>query len=252
MVAYALMALARKYQVDSLYESLVHRVKQEWPQTPEEYFRFVQDIKHTQQIFLNSSEDKIRYHYPVPEPASVIRLSTDFDIPSVLPGAYYMLATIRRERQWQEDTSKMLQSYSALYARWQLLHDRDNMRYYQGLRALAVEIGRLETLWDEEAYGPMHLQNCKNASRNKGIVVSSPCEKAISKCWSSHFEVEYNSMKEIVEVAHYPDPMKELWELLGSCSALQICSNCKSYTYRFLHRTIHDLWDTLPKMFGLM
>ena len=132
--AYGLMSIATKYQADSICKAIVRRLEEEWAQTLSDFVRLKNDFESLciEGLF---DLDKDRR---LPEPASAIRLATDFGIPRVLPIAYYILSTyyINSDRR------------NAHLPRWNLLRRDELFRYYAGKFKLMEEFSWIDRTYD--------------------------------------------------------------------------------------------------------
>ncbi|KAI0084542.1 hypothetical protein BDY19DRAFT_526787 [Irpex rosettiformis] len=85
------LRLSNKYEFDTLHASLTKVLESRWPVTLEGWDKIVQRIRDAQ---VEASEEGVEC--PLVNPASLILLAEEANVPSVLPAAYYNLYT-----QWK-------------------------------------------------------------------------------------------------------------------------------------------------------
>lgn len=148
------MKIATKYQVDSICKAIRNRLESEWPRTLEELVRFQNDMTLAKDKFISHPR---AVHTSFPEPASAIRLATEFEIPSIFPAAYYILSTIDVDNDWdaRSDTCRP-GTFGSRPARFSLLRENEMLRYYQGRYRLMKERGNLCNVLDLG-----YPQNCR-------------------------------------------------------------------------------------------
>ncbi|KLO13582.1 hypothetical protein SCHPADRAFT_852288 [Schizopora paradoxa] len=101
--------MASKYLMDDLRLKLIRIVEYEWPNdldNMEEKDRIMDDIIDRHEGFFAVT------HWPahfIPEPAAAIALAEDFDIPTILPFAYYDLLRCSPGSNWDEDFDKEIE-----------------------------------------------------------------------------------------------------------------------------------------------
>ena len=89
------LKLAMKYECDALRHRIVSSLEADWPQTLAQW-----DARRAEAVLLRSEHSlqltgRVNGLYlddRLPEPASAIRLASDYGIPSILPAAFYTLA----------------------------------------------------------------------------------------------------------------------------------------------------------------
>lgn len=132
------MKIATKYEVDSVCKAIKNHLESEWPQTLDELIRLQKDVLVAKSECISPNPD---FYKIFPEPASAIRLATDFDVPSILPTAYYILSTLDADVNWDADKPVPHRDASTRGrpARFSLLRDSEMLRYYQGKYRLSKE-----------------------------------------------------------------------------------------------------------------
>jgi len=93
--------MATKYEMPELREKLVRIVESEWPMTPDEFEDF--DRRHDE-LYKRYKDGIVELaSWPLhllPEPAAAIALALEFNIPSILPAAYYDLSRCDVDWEW--------------------------------------------------------------------------------------------------------------------------------------------------------
>lgn len=136
------MQLAIKYQIDWIRTRIVEQFEADWPKTIFEWRRQRGEWKAN----LTSMAMRIEPLYPLEhfhaEPAAAIRFALDFDIPSILPAAYYRLAMADLEEQWKDPEPVTLDP-EGVSARWGCLDAGILMRLMRGKERLMEKYFRI-------------------------------------------------------------------------------------------------------------
>ncbi|KAH7924482.1 hypothetical protein BV22DRAFT_505902 [Leucogyrophana mollusca] len=157
----ACLLLAKKYQVQSLYDHLVALFRADWPADLKEWDDLEEEVAfRLDQV--NSDFSGLREAWDVdnsfPEPASAIQLAHDFDIPEVLPAAYYHLSRLKLTQDRDGWRTQKGQPFSEMTseeifirlragertARWSLVTLQDLRRVILWRESLQDQIPRLE------------------------------------------------------------------------------------------------------------
>lgn len=118
--------MSTKYQVEHFRTVIVEHLKSDWPQSLEEW-----------DILWGGSPRRVLMPFQAPEPCSAINLARKYDIPDILPAAFYALSCIDLcNDEWDPRTSTR-EIYpwswdSDAQARWSLLSPRDMLRLMKG------------------------------------------------------------------------------------------------------------------------
>lgn len=236
---YGLMTIATKYLVDTICSAVVRHLKEEWPQTLGELIRQKDDI----QIKSASWEryvDSNKYR-TFPEPASAIQLAADFDIPEILPIAYYVLST--------RDINR---SSGYLRTLWHLLRRDELLRYYQGKHKLMENITSVEriywpdnysgyctTVFEESDYDNEDFEG--NSSECRKIIMR--VRKQRSQCLAT-FGFAYTTYAKA-------DPLGSLIQLLQDSFKWKLCSACSDETQSNIRYEMKSIWMCFPETFSL-
>ena len=223
-----------KYECDALRLRIVSSLEADWPQTLAQW-----DARRAEAVLLRSEHSlqltgRVNGLYlddRLPEPASAIRIASDYGIPSLLPAAFYTLALLSTDADWDAcraaDPGKRLR-FGARTARWRLLDKRDLMRLVHGQKLLAAHTRAIGT----DVFGP----RCPRGRR--------PCTKARGDCWKYFQENAPNSMD---------DPL----DILNDCVRLDTlfselpCASCTSEIIVAAEKKRRELWRSLPAVFNL-
>ncbi|KAI0777476.1 hypothetical protein BD413DRAFT_180066 [Trametes elegans] len=136
--------LADKYLLDTLRSSLVKRVVEDWPKTLDEWDVANGELKAIVNLAYRPNRPRsqtVNLPGRVPEPASAIMFAQEFGCHEILPAAYYRLATIEIDNEWER---KRATDSTTLYARWTLLDSESLLRYISGRRQLDSFHNRLK------------------------------------------------------------------------------------------------------------
>ncbi|GJE96877.1 hypothetical protein PsYK624_130850 [Phanerochaete sordida] len=119
-----LVRIARKYQVDDIANVVIRHISELWPKSLAEWDKTFPTWMENRKTTATSKL--------IPEPASAIRFANEFNVPSILPAAFYFLAV-----QSAENIETAEESPHCTAARWdltehtmllQLIRGRDHMR----------------------------------------------------------------------------------------------------------------------------
>ncbi|GJE93505.1 hypothetical protein PsYK624_096640 [Phanerochaete sordida] len=232
--AYALMAIANKYQVDSVCTALTNCLKAQWPTTLVEFIE-AKTRKPPSELFYSEAAQSPR------EPASAIRLATDFNIPEVLPSAYYELA--------MHDIT----TGSTNLIRWNLLRPEELLRYYQGKRRLERRFA-----FSAAVYDPPNLQEwCETLFSDYDWYEGDPRESSVcrremasaKKKWEGKFGDSITNF----EAMRRADPIQAILEIYEEDkNNVKFCALCSNDFRTDCRRAIERVWGSLPAAFSLV
>lgn len=237
MLVHGALKLAIKYECDALRTRLVESIEADWPQTLAQW-----DARRSEAIIARSEHSlrangKINGLYlddRLPEPASAVRIASDFEVPSILPAAFYQLALISTDADW--DIYRMSAATEAKYlrfgartARWQLLDKRDLMRLVHGQKCLASYTRSIGT----DIFGSRCPRNAKG------------CSKARNDCWKYMQENAPVSMDDPLDILHDCMSLSDLFTDLP-------CATCSADIATLAEKKRHELWRSLPAFFNLL
>lgn len=134
------LKLASKYQMEELRKRIVFRVEADWPQSISEWHRF--DTTPMPKAPSDATYTCPRSKTLILEPVSAIRLARTYNIPAILPAAFYHLSRLSIERSWNAccGSHAKLEAISDIRykigARWELATGDDFRCLLHGRRAL--------------------------------------------------------------------------------------------------------------------
>ncbi|KAH0826099.1 hypothetical protein J3R83DRAFT_11656 [Lanmaoa asiatica] len=118
-----ILDLSRKYGIDRVREQVLRHLESDWPQTLKDWDKLERDIE-----FMISDSDVEYIDDYLPEPAAAIKLAYQFDIPSILPSAFYHLSRLSILDDWDKthaDSAMSIRNLRKRTAQWGLLSAKD-------------------------------------------------------------------------------------------------------------------------------
>ncbi|KAL6307685.1 hypothetical protein BKA93DRAFT_727017 [Sparassis latifolia] len=227
------LKLAIKYECDALRARIVQNLEADWPQTLAQW-----DARRVESVLLKSEHSlqftgKVNGLYlddRLPEPASAIRIASDYNVSSILPAAFYHLALLSTDADWdayRANPGKHLR-FGARTARWRLLDKRDLMRLVHGQKLLAAYTRDIGT----DIFG----LRCQRGGKG--------CAKARTECWRYFQE-------------NAPISMDDPLDILYDCTRLDTlftdlpCTTCVGDVCSMAEKKRRELWRSLPAFFNL-
>ncbi|KIP11099.1 hypothetical protein PHLGIDRAFT_83859 [Phlebiopsis gigantea 11061_1 CR5-6] len=231
------LKLAIKYECEALRSRIVENIEADWPQTLTQWDARRQEVmvaRSDHYLQLNGKIDGMFLDDRLPEPASAIRIASDFGIHSILPAAFYQLSLISTEAEWDRyranpSTEGKQLRFGARTARWKLLDKTDLMRLVHGQKSLAAYTRAIGT----DIFGSRCPRN------------SQGCSRARMDCWKYLQENAPVSMEDPLEILR--DCMS-LGELLRDLP----CASCTSDIATKAEKKRNELWRSLPAFFNLV
>lgn len=222
-----------KYECDALRARIVESLEADWPQTLAQW-----DARRAESILARSEHGQqftgrvngLYLDDRLPEPASAIRIASDYNVPSILPAAFYQLALLSTDADWDEyraNPGKHLR-FGARTARWRLLDKRDLMRLVHGQKLLAAYTRAIGT----DIFGVRCQRGVKG------------CAKMRNDCWKYFQE-------------NAPISMDDPLDILYDCMRLDTlftdlpCSACVGDISVKAEKKRRELWRSLPAFFNL-
>lgn len=223
--------MATKYQIESLCTRIVQHVQADWPTTLQEWDRFEAETN----LILKEHQDKddrlingLHFHERIPEPCSAIRLAREFNIPQILPAAFYTLAQI--EPSEDMDDPAVMSSFITFrgvsrLARWSQLSAKDYRSLLRGLYDLRLEMSLLQRL-------QLHKSGCES---------KEDCEVL----WNTNMNnVTYAARNMSVDVL-------QAWKIACHESDGDFCAPCLAACRRYVREKRESWWASLPDYFCL-
>jgi len=114
------LKLSTKYKLDDLRLQLVHQLDSEWPKSVKEWDRV--DICRDA-LIQAAGNDRVDEWPPelLPEAATSILLGERFDVPSIVPAAYYDLSRCATTSHWSDQLRYSSYDIKWKGARWEIL-----------------------------------------------------------------------------------------------------------------------------------
>ncbi|KAJ3480955.1 hypothetical protein NLI96_g7993 [Meripilus lineatus] len=230
------LKLAIKYECEAIRSRIVENLEADWPQTLAQWdSRRSETImarsEHTQQT--TGKVNGLFLDDRLPEPASAIRIASDYNIPSILPAAFYQLALLSTDADWDGYRENLTREgkqlrFGARTARWGLLDKKDLMRLVHGQKLLAGYTRSIGT----DIFGLRCPTNTKG------------CSKARSDCWKYFQENAPISMDDPLDVLFDCMRMEALFSDMP-------CASCANDIAISAEKKRRELWRSLPAFFNL-
>ena len=249
------MRVATKYQMDTLRERLVSVVRADWPETLEDWVRYRAELSAIKRMHKASDPtgftiDRGLIEDHLPEPASLVRFARDFDVPAVLPIAYYTLAGLSRYTDW--DTIHAGQPLVAigpgdrtLSARWPLLDTLDLkiiMRLKEMLATRTASI--VDTYCGEVALGQLARE----------LKMSHPMCDTPTRCLdemrrlTTKWREEDFEVHDVLQYVQCPDPLNVLQKLYNTHTTWKLCRGCDGRLQKHITDAQVALWEQIRMM----
>ncbi|KAG1753377.1 hypothetical protein EDB19DRAFT_1979134 [Suillus lakei] len=210
-----LLNIAQKYQVNQLYEHIVTSIKADWPQTLPRW-DFLDDINRQRMLEPQTTlpwDPVLDDEQKMSEPAAAIRIAREFDIPEVLPAAFYHLARIEISCDYDEAQQELCPR-SEHAARWGMLTQEDMSCLVRGKEEIASI-----------------MDHFVNQTRSK---CCHPCK---------------SSWEETLFMMNYVrDPLEVLRRFTRR---YELCEACRESLATRAMVEREDIWSKLPEIFHL-
>lgn len=246
------MRLATKYQIETVRKRVVEILHDSWPRTYEQWRRFESEISVVREIHgdrLDHLVDGKSFDERIPEPAAAIRFARDFDVPSILPFAFYTLAGISQSNDWdvarKADSRKRSLAAAVMErtARWSHLDIVDYRTFVKCREALTMDIfsiiekfGRLEKVL-ANTLGEYCVGHAESACHARvGVVFDA---------WHSHGPLEEEDK---INAAKLPDPLGLLEDLGNTSSTWQACWGCRDGMREYIKDTQIAVWRSIDML----
>ncbi|KAI0316049.1 hypothetical protein OF83DRAFT_1128934 [Amylostereum chailletii] len=216
------MRLAKKYDAQHISESIVQALLDEWPTKVERWVVREAELKRQAEV-LGAGEEISKVY---PDPAHTIHIASEFDIPNVLPIAFY-------------DVARVFELYDPLavplpgspiprIADLSELAASDLRRLALGRAAMRAHLLK--------AYAPLRFppfRGCKG---------SGSCQPSIDALWGTRVMAMHVS----------PDPILWIGKTIANGALLDACSVCRGEFVKIWTEERGVLWQKLPAFFGLV
>ncbi|GJE95291.1 hypothetical protein PsYK624_114740 [Phanerochaete sordida] len=236
------MRLAKKYEVDALAQRIAALLTESWPQTLKQWLRSHAEytvLAHVCASYDPLLTDGAQLWAQVPEPGAAVRFARAFDVPALLPFAYYTLARTRVGVDWAQFAAAP-DEHVARPVRWGALSPEDFVRVMHGREVLGTEVAALQA-WAAPAslralLQPLRCVRANRAECSKHIV-------ALSEMLQAAF-TDTNSVQ-------CPDPLGALEKMHGDRDHWPVCPRCAETLETEIRNRQAMLWCGLRKTFQL-
>lgn len=215
----ATLAISTKYQVVHIRAAVVKHLEAEWPQSLADWDKSLADVQVSRSFTT---------YLDLPEPCSAIRLARMYDIPTILPAAFYALSCINpHHAEWQPQTSGLEPpvwpwTWAHGRARWSLLSPIDFPLLLKGMES------RRDRLSD-----PLTMQPS---------VLSDAC--TCGQTW-------LNENVDFTTLLKTRDPLIYLTRLDKKTEYSEFCSFCRRRVRVTIATRRKEIWSNLRVDFGL-
>ncbi|TFY79585.1 hypothetical protein EWM64_g4430 [Hericium alpestre] len=242
-IARPVLALSTKYEIAHLRTLIVDRLEADWPLTLDQW----DELQYTISIWRKYHIGPGRIPSPFiddffPEPASAICLARDFNIPKILPVAFYHLLRVPITNDWdplhEESPRGEIDSAplcGARTAKLGLLRAEELLIMLRGRHEFLVVFGEAVDAISVNAEHP-DPDRCSIEDSYKGIGdLKEDCETALQS---------HENSDDIFTLL-----LPESWA--KEKAKWNMCSECKSKIVNEVEGVRRALWDLLPQIFGL-
>lgn len=240
------MKLATKYEIDSVRKRIIEIMEDSWPTTYERWAVFSAGMTRIRQLaWWNPTYPDHVCRVLIPEPAAAISFAQEFDIPTILPFAYYTLACISIYAEWKEDSDIGCWSTdrpgAPCAARWGLV-DRTGMRMVMEGRENICQ--RFHSLLPENATLWSSLRNPERYGNCTTCVVQK-IPGLVNKWRQEYFACDVTCSDGFADILHR---LEQLSQAAMKCDA---CPSCQGRMFEIIKTPQAELWARLPGFFGL-
>lgn len=247
------MHMVTKYQYESLRIQCMDVMMRVWPRTLDQWLRERQTLAEMREQHKHSRSGMYRdkfFNSRVPDPALAIRFAEDFDVPEILPAAYYTLAGISHDHQRRPDNDEGIHALAfdlVRTAAWEVLTGEDIIRFAEGRRRLRDIVQEINRLYTEDV----------DALREE-VVVPSRCRgRRAPDCFGNFSSVVESwkggilSVQNIATQMAQPDPLGWLCDLYDDNAEWPICGECCLHLKNHIRQQQEEIWYELAHIFNL-
>ena len=231
----------------SLRSRIIRILEESWPTSFSQWTSWHAEVQATEAAHRAAPGGMIAGRYfddSVPEPASAIRLALDFDIPTILPAAFYTLAGIPSSHDWDNvraHSPEKLKNPPYRTARWTLLDRAVFWRLTRGREELVRHLARWEASF---MYKPTDLPSSPEHATHAR---AARCQYAHSQIpqWC-HLDGVWNMAGALA-----PNPLRDLGKVHEMVLKWGLCGPCSEALRKRIVTQQRDLWVEVPRMFEL-
>lgn len=245
------MRLATKYQVGTVRKRVVDIIEDSWPRSFEQWLRFNGEVSALQKLY-KTGDKSLTGGKPfadhIPEPAAAIRFAREFDVPSILPFAYYVLAGIPSTKDWDRyhhipALNDVLSALPVRVARWGLLDNVDLLRVLSGREELVWHIVSNKEWVDIYTVKTALINSEENCSADDSSLCSTKADEVLKR-WEEDMSVPSRAVG-------CPDPLSVLEHMCNGQQAWGLCEECTAEMQRWIREQQKGIWHTLTDTFQL-
>lgn len=218
------LGLSTKYKLDILRVQLIQQLELEWPKSLKDWDR----VDMCRDALIQAAGDEHVDDWPMqllPEAATSVHLGEQFDVPAILPAAYYDLSRCATTSHWSDQLRYSSYDLKWKGARWDVLSASELLKLHR-LRDVLVAFDR----------------GCN----------STRCESTSSACagggmCNSGFEEEvgkYMDDRDILRSLRLLHDHLTRWDE-GSDHVKLICRGCVKHYATLIQMSRNRLWDEI-------
>lgn len=230
--------------MDCIRSRIVKAIEAQWPRTLQQWLVFQAGVKVRKEYWVAQHSDAhgclratTNPKSALPEPVSAINLATEFDIPAILPAAFYRLAIT--DLQLDASGTFPWLKPSDFIASWSSLGQQNWSRLANGKEELIRQHQEVADAYEEPYY------NSQWCPRN-----SDECQELAKK-----LKLKYDDAFNVRFVCK-PDILGLIVDVLNSEEAASgewdFCHSCKPLFKASLRDFMEKIWNALPVIFGLI
>ena len=243
-----LLAIAKKYNVEGAKPFVLHLLEKRWPTTLIDWLGLQGESSRLRDLWTSRCTDLVNTSldslYPI-DPAAAVYMGTAFDMPSVLPAAFYALSAIDFQDDWDRWNAPATWNYTESEdltttnpckswrrtARWSWLTKETLMKLLLGKQALQA---RRAALW--RVYT---VNGVAEAAHGK-----QPCQEELARLTNDYGATFAGS--------GHTEPLQALTHMLTKIrSNKTMCRPCRAAVRSNINKELKKLWADLPGMFSL-
>lgn len=160
------MKIAHKLQVDLVTKHIIKHIEADWPQTLDDWDALGQPLAFWHLEGHRPKEE-------LPEPIATINFARTFDVPKVLPVAFYELSRRRYRHDWDVERVIDLRNFEEggrrVAARWSLLSKEDHIALGE-LREYIQDFVYSDKFLSDSDFVYVLNRNCQNWECDKIIL----------------------------------------------------------------------------------
>ncbi|EKM55077.1 uncharacterized protein PHACADRAFT_78567, partial [Phanerochaete carnosa HHB-10118-sp] len=220
---FGLAKIARKYGMDDITAVIVEHIQEQWPRSLEEWDASFATWRTNSKTAATRGD--------VPEPVSAIKFALEFDVPSILPAAFYMLSV-----QDFGDTTTASPGAESMpsMARWDLTDHAMLLKLICGRDKVRNHFKTyLSSLRCEQVANPQKSQSSIDACNHAKNALLGSLMRGDSAFYP-HGQWDY---LEILRLVQLYKPLRERF--------------CCLYTAKTVSTARVSMWEKLPEYFGI-